>query len=136
MAVRGLVWVTGITLLACSAGEVTAPAALPRAQGPVSRAAESVVAPVSAPLSDSTAQNLARDDRGAALPMDGESLAGPVLPPEVVSVMTHEQYRLTLDAHGPGITAFESNSGSAVDLVMGSTSVVDDPAPPADIDFE
>jgi hypothetical protein len=135
MAVRGLVWVTGITLIACSAGEVTAPAALPRAQGPV-RAAESLVAPVSAPLSDSTARDLARDDRGAALPVDGEALAGPVLPPEVVSVMTHDQYRLTLDAHGPGITAFESSSGSAVDLVLGSTSVVDEPAPPADMELE
>jgi hypothetical protein len=133
MSIRRAVWVTGLTLLACSAGESTAPAALPRAQGPAAGATESAV---SAPLSDSTAGYAAHGDGGAVVPIDGESLAGPALPPEVVSVMTYDQYRLTLGPHGPGITAFESSDGSAVDLVMGSTSVVDEPAPPADMELE
>jgi hypothetical protein len=132
MKVRGLAWVTGIALAACSAGEVRAPR-------PADTGAAASAAPVSAPMATAEARpsdTLSNGDSPALLPSDENYLAGPALPPEVVSVMTYDQYRLTLDPHGAGITAFETGSSSAVDVVLGTPSVVDDPAPPADMEVE
>jgi hypothetical protein len=136
-----LAWMSGIGLAACSAGEVPAPSAIGSAGAASVRIGEAAVAPaapVSAPMSTAGAGSpgtLAQDDT-PPLPTDDDPLAGPVLPPEVVSMMTYEQYRLTLDPPGPDLSAFATGSGSDVDLVLGSTSVVDDPTPPADMDVE
>jgi hypothetical protein len=141
MKVGSLAWVIAITLAACSTGEVTAPAIQPGTGASLAGVAEpaAVRAPsADRPIPDAAVlrlDDLPRDGRAAPLPSDPDQLAGPVLPPEVVSVMTYDQFRLTLDSHGPGIHPFGSDPGDAVGL-LGSASVVDDPAPPAKIEVE
>jgi hypothetical protein len=145
MEIRRLAWLMGFALAACSTGEAPATSAIQGAAGaalaqPADPAAAVAPAPTGStpPASAAvlTPADLPTEASAPPLPPDADQLAGPVLPPEVVSAMTYDQYRLTLDSHGPGIVAFETTRGDAVDLILGTASVVDDVAPPADIEVE